>query len=154
MDRSQFRHEFRLRFISRRWREEGSAWSGLPRSPSASPTSATSVPPTPPCPGYPVLHLATNTTTTNTPHKYERASSTNKQPPRRVSVANGFCLVTSPRSFPHFFVAYRRRTGSPKPRGISRTATAYKEISDPTPKSTLSVPRQPTSTSARDCRAA
>lgn len=51
------------------------------------------------------------TTTTNTPHTShlahnEQASSTNKQPPpRRVSVANGFCLITSPRLLPHFFVA-------------------------------------------------
>jgi hypothetical protein len=153
MGRSQFRHEFR-------WREEMARLgqdSPGPRQPVCNrSTSATSVPPTPPpCPGYPVLHLATNTTTTNTPHKHEQPSdSTNKQPPRRVPVANGFCLVTSPRLLPHFFVAYRRRTGSPKPRGISRTATSYKEISDPTPKSNLSVPRQPIFHSARDSRAA
>jgi hypothetical protein len=91
---------------------------------------------------------------TSTPPPHEQASSTNKQLPARVSVANGICLVTTPRLLHHFFVAYRRRTGSPKPRGFSTPATSYKEIPDPTPKSTLSVPRQPIFTSARDSRAA
>lgn len=35
----------------------------------------------------------------------------------------------------------------------SRSATSYKEILDPTPKNTLSVPRQPTLLSAKDSRA-
>ena len=89
------------------------------------------------------------------PTLQEQASSTNKQPPPRVSVANGFCIITSLRLLPHFFVACQtpdRVAETPWIR--SRSATSYKEILDLTPKSTLSVPHQPTFTSARNSRAA